>query len=85
MIAEIMVAKGERVTIPAEVLAEIGAKPGDTVTFRVTGPRTVELTRLPPGLTAVELIERYPIEGPIDENEAREAWQAEAAKEVFGQ
>jgi hypothetical protein len=30
------------------------------------------------------MIERFPIEGPIDEAADRELWEAEAAKDVFG-
>ena len=37
-----------------------------------------------PRLTVAELVERYPIEGPINEPADRELWEAEAAKEVFG-
>ena len=84
-----MVALGQirergQVTLPQDALEEAGLASGDVVTVRVTGEGTVELKSLP-RLTAAELIARYPIDGPIDEEADREAWQAEAAKDVFGE
>jgi hypothetical protein len=58
-------------------------KPGDLVIFRATGPGKIEITALP-HLTLTEALERYRIEGPIDEAADREAWQAVAAKNVVG-
>jgi hypothetical protein len=51
--------------------------------FRTTAPGKVEITALP-RLTLEEALERYRIEGPIDEAADREAWQAVAAEDVLG-
>jgi AbrB family looped-hinge helix DNA binding protein len=77
-----VLARGQ-VTLPSVVRREAGVRPGDLVTVRVTGPGTLEV-RVLRGLTPHELFERYRIEGEIDEAVDREAWQAEAAKDVFG-
>jgi Uma2 family endonuclease len=37
-----------------------------------------------PRLTLAEMLQRYRIERPVDEAADREAWQAEAARDVFG-
>jgi AbrB family looped-hinge helix DNA binding protein len=77
-----MLARGQ-VTVPREIRKATGLKPGDLVTFRATAPDTVELKILP-RLTLAEMLDRYRIKGPIHEVADREAWQAEAAKDVFG-
>ena len=77
-----VLARGQ-VTLPRDVRRAAQIQPGDAVTFRVVRPGTVELTALP-RLTLAEALERYRIEGPIDEAADRERWQARAAKDVFG-
>ncbi len=72
-----------RITVPRTIRNAAGLKPGDVVSFQVTGPGTVELTILP-RLRLTEALERYRIEGPIDEVEARVQWQAQAATELLG-
>ncbi|MGH2532078.1 MAG: AbrB/MazE/SpoVT family DNA-binding domain-containing protein [Thermomicrobiales bacterium] len=76
-------ARGQ-ITLPSEIRAAMGIEPGDTLFLRAKGPGLVEI-RVLPRLTLDDLIERYPIEGPINEQADREAWQAEAAKDVIGQ
>jgi AbrB family looped-hinge helix DNA binding protein len=75
-------ARGQ-VTLPREIRRAAGIRPGDTVIFEAVGPDTVTLHVLP-RLTLAEMFERYRIEGPIDEPSDREAWQAEAAKDIIG-
>ena len=72
-----------QVTLPKAIRRQAGLRPGDVLTIRVTGEGAVEIKALP-RLTVAELVERYPIEGPINEPADRELWEAEAAKEVFG-
>ena len=71
-----------RITVPRTIRNAAGLKPGDVVSFRVTGPDTVELTILP-RLRLAEALERYRIAGVIDEAEARAQWQAQAAMEAL--
>lgn len=73
-----------QLTLPQEALEEAGVTSGDVLEVRVTGEGTMEL-RVLPRRTAAELFARYPIEGPIDEESSREAWQAVAAKDVIGE
>lgn len=73
-----------QVTLPREVRRAAGINPGDVVTFEATGPGRIEMKALP-RLSLADLLERYPIEGPIDEPRDREAWEAQAAKDVFGE
>lgn len=70
------------VTLPAHVRRAAGIEPGDLVTFRVTPERVIEIrAHRPP--TLAEMLERFPIVGPIDEAADREAWQNAAAAELF--
>jgi AbrB family looped-hinge helix DNA binding protein len=73
-----------QLTLPRQVREQAGVKPGDVVMVRVTPAGVVELRPLP-SLTVDELVEMFPIEGPIDEARDRELWEAEAAAEIFGQ
>lgn len=68
-----------QITLTRDVRRAAGIQPGDVVLTRVTGPGTVEVQVLPT-LTLAELLERYPIDGPINEAADREAWEAEAAQ-----
>lgn len=71
-----------QVTLPSRERKAIGLRPGDTVVVRQTGSKTLELTAQP-RLTLADLVERYPIDGPIDWEADRMAWEAEAAKDVL--
>ncbi|MBI4493729.1 MAG: AbrB/MazE/SpoVT family DNA-binding domain-containing protein [Chloroflexi bacterium] len=71
-------------TLPRSIRRAVGLKPGDVVTFRAVGPGTVEISVLS-RLRLADLLERYPIEGPIDEAVDREQWEARAAQDVFGE
>jgi AbrB family looped-hinge helix DNA binding protein len=73
-----------QITLPRAIREALGVQPGNLVMFRATAPHTVEM-RVLPTLTLAEMFERYRIEGPIDEASDREQWQAEAAKDVFGE
>lgn len=70
------------VALPAHVRHAAGIEPGDPVTFRVTGHRSVEITarRI---LTLAEALERFAIDGPIDEAADRERWEDAAAEDLF--
>ena len=74
-------ARGQ-VTLPSQERKAIGLEPGDSVVVRQTGERTLEL-RVMPRLTLQDLIERYPIDGPVDWDTLREEWQDDAAKELI--
>jgi AbrB family looped-hinge helix DNA binding protein len=77
-----VLARGQ-VTLPRAIRRAAGLQPGDQVIFRATGPGKVELTVLP-RLTLEEALERYRIEGPIDDAADREEWQDVAARDVLG-
>ncbi|MGH2353442.1 MAG: hypothetical protein ACRDI2_24685 [Chloroflexota bacterium] len=68
--------------MPRSIREAAGVQPGDIVTFRTIGPGRIELSVLP-RLTLAELLDKYHIEGPIDWVKDREAWKAEAAKDVI--
>jgi bifunctional DNA-binding transcriptional regulator/antitoxin component of YhaV-PrlF toxin-antitoxin module len=72
-----------QLTLTSEIRKAAGIQPGDTVMTRVTGPGTIEI-KVVPTLTLAELLQRYRIEGPIDEAADRDQWQAEAASEALG-
>lgn len=125
MVAKANVHDGRPVTIPDEVLSNLGVEPWASLTFRQTGPYTAEITVWPRPLTLAEMLERdgtdepydakireewqaeaakdairhvgkptpfmleevltrFRVDGPVDEGALREAWQDDAAKEVFG-
>lgn len=69
-----------RVTLPREIRETAGFESGDIVTFRTTAPGTVEI-KAQPRLTLDELIERYPITEPVDEEADAESWLDEAMKD----
>ena len=72
-----------QVTLPRSIRQAAGVKPGDVVLFQPLGPGTVQLKVLP-RLTLAEALERYRVEGPIDDARDRESWQEAAAKDVLG-
>jgi AbrB family looped-hinge helix DNA binding protein len=72
-----------QLTLPRQVREQAGVKAGDVVMVRVTPAGIVELRPLP-SLTVDQLVEMFPIEGPIDEARDRDSWEAEAAADVFG-
>lgn len=72
-----------QLTLPRQVREQAGVKAGDMLIVRVTPAGVVELRPLP-SHTVDELVEMFPIEGPINEALDRESWEAEAAAEVFG-
>jgi bifunctional DNA-binding transcriptional regulator/antitoxin component of YhaV-PrlF toxin-antitoxin module len=72
-----------QITLPRDVRRAAKIQPGDTVSIQAVGPGKVEV-RVLSRLTLKDLLELYPIEGPIDLAADREKWEAEAAKEVLG-
>lgn len=72
-----------QVTVPRAIRDEAGLEPGDLLSFRVTSDGAVEFKSVP-RLTVDQLVERYPIDGPIDEARGREEWEAEVAKDALG-
>jgi AbrB family looped-hinge helix DNA binding protein len=72
-----------QISLPIEIQQAMGIEPGDSVSIDVTANGTVEIRRLP-SLTFDDLLERYQIEGPIDDLVDHEAWQDVAARDVFG-
>ena len=75
-------ARGQ-VSLTREVRRAAGIRPGDVAATRVTGPGTVEITALP-RLRLADRLERYRIEGPVDEPADRARWQDEAARGGLG-
>jgi AbrB family looped-hinge helix DNA binding protein len=72
-----------QITLPRDVRRAAHIEPGDTVTIQAVGPGTVQV-RVLSRLTLRDLIERYPIEGPVAVAADRARWEAEAAREVLG-
>ncbi len=82
MVALAKVQQRGQVTLSKEIRQALGLRPGDTVMIRSTGPGSAE-PKVLPRLTLADLIERYPIDGPVDGDADRAAWEAEAAKDVL--
>lgn len=78
-----VLARGQ-VTLPRDIRRAADLKPGDAVTFRVTGQGTVVIRALP-RLTLREALERYRIEEAIDWDGYPAAWQDEAVKNIIGE
>lgn len=78
-----VLARGQ-ITLPKEVRLAAGIEPGDKVIVRAKKPGTIEIEALP-RLTLAQTLEMYHIEGPIDWDKDREAWEAEAAKHVISE
>jgi AbrB family looped-hinge helix DNA binding protein len=76
-------ARGQ-ITLPKRVREAVNARPGDTVHISVTGPETLELRIFRP-MTLDEMIERYRINEPYDDDAIREAWHEDAARDVMGE
>ena len=74
---------GGQISLPAEVQRAVGLEPGDLVSIDVTAQGTVEIRRLSP-LHLSEALERYRIEGPINDAADRERWQDVAVRDVLG-
>ena len=75
-------ARGQ-ITLPSAVRKAANIKPGAFIGLRATGPGRIEIHVLSQ-LTAADLFERWPIEGPINEVADREAWQEVAAADILG-
>jgi len=71
-----------QVTVPRAVRQAAGLQPGDVVAFEATAPGVIEI-RMLPRLKLAEALERYRIEGPINEPIGREQWQDVAARDVI--
>jgi len=82
--AVVTIGEGGQVTLPAEMLDAVGAVLGDFVSVTVTATRTLELCCFK-RYRLEEMLDRFRIEGPIDIEADREAWYAEAAREVLGE
>lgn len=74
---------GGQISLPDEIQQAVGIEPGDLVSIDVTDRGTVEIRRLP-RLTLAEALDRYRIEGPVEDAADREAWQDVAACDVLG-
>ena len=72
-----------QITLPREVRRAAQIQPGDSVTIQAVGPGTVQV-RILSRLTLADLLERYPIEGPVNIAADRAKWEARAAEEVLG-
>lgn len=77
-----VLARGQ-ITLPREIRREAEIRPGDTVSIQVVAPGKVEVKVLS-RLTLKDLLERYPIEGPVDLAADRAQWEEEAITEVLG-
>ena len=72
-----------RVTLPRAIRQAAGLQPGDVLDFKVIAPGRLEV-RVLPRLRLSEALERYRIEGPVDEAADRAEWQAKAAEDILG-
>jgi AbrB family looped-hinge helix DNA binding protein len=70
-----------QITLPREVRQKAGIQPGDVVAFEVVAPGRL-LLRSIPRLRLSEALERYRIDGPVDDALDRVQWQERAARDV---
>lgn len=71
-----------QVIVPQSVRRAARFQPGDLVSFRVSGPGTVEVALLP-RLTLREALECYRIDGAVDAAHDWIAWGAAAIEDVL--
>jgi len=69
--------------VPRDVRDVAGLAPGAEFRIRIGSDRIVQIEALP-RLTLAEALDRYRVEGPIEDDGERSGWQAEAARGVFG-
>jgi bifunctional DNA-binding transcriptional regulator/antitoxin component of YhaV-PrlF toxin-antitoxin module len=74
---------GDQISLPVEIQQAVGIEPGDLVSIDVTASGAVVIRRLP-ALTLSEALNRYRIEGPIEDAADRVGWQDVAARDVLG-
>jgi bifunctional DNA-binding transcriptional regulator/antitoxin component of YhaV-PrlF toxin-antitoxin module len=77
-----MLGRGQ-VTVPRSIRQAADLQPGDVIAFKVIAPGRVELRALP-RVRLADLLARYHIDEPIDEERIREEWQDAAAREIMG-
>ena len=75
-----VLARGQ-VTVPRDIRAALGVKPGDILSFRLVDGGKVELTRVP-RMRLAEALDRYRITEPVDEGRQRQEWQIAAAADA---
>lgn len=68
-----VLARGQ-ITLPREIRRDAEIRPGDTVSIEMIAPGRVEVKVLS-RLTLDDLLERYPIEGPVDLRADRAKWE----------
>ena len=71
-----------QITLPKKARRLMGARPGDTLLVRPTGPRSVELTVLPE-MTLEEAFERFTVDEPLDWNKLREQVEEDMAADAL--
>ena len=72
-----------QIPLPAEIQQAVGLAPGDLVSIDVTEHGIAEIRRLSP-LRLADLLDRYHIDGPVEDATDREQWQDIAARDVLG-
>ena len=72
-----------QITLPRQVRQAAQIQPGDSVTIQAVGPGRIEV-KVVRRLTLQDLLDRYPIEGPVDIAADRAKWEAEAARVAVG-
>jgi len=69
-------------TLPRQARQLLGARPGDTILVRASGPHSVELTVLPE-MTLEEAFERFTVDEPLDWTRLREQVEEDMAADAL--
>ncbi len=68
-----------QITLPRQVRQAAQIQPGDSVTIQAVGPGRIEV-KVVRRLTLQDLLDRYPIDVPVNVAADREKWEEEAAE-----
>ena len=71
-----------QMTLPRQARQLLGARPGDTILVRPSGPHSVELTVLPE-MTLKEAFERFTVDEPLDWTRLREQVEEDMAADAL--
>jgi AbrB family looped-hinge helix DNA binding protein len=70
-----------QITLPRQVRQAAQIQPGDSVNIQAVGPGRIEV-KVVRRLTLQDLLDRYPIDVPVNIAADRETWEEEAAKDA---
>ena len=73
-----------QITLPKSIRIEADITLGDLVLFKVLGPSRIEIETIPVKPLSY-FLERFRSDAAYDDDQIREAWQEEAARNAIGE